>query len=476
MQKPNIIMIMTDQQRYDTINELGFPYMITPNLDRLVREGISFQHTFCTAPSCTPSRASFFNCQYPSTLDVFHNNSKWDTSWIELLNNEGYHCINVGKMHTNPLDVSCGFDQRFVVENKDRPLGLTMPHGGFYDEWDKFLINNNIKKPSRYTYQSEHPNYDKALGAFEWPLEEKYHPDVFVGDMAKRIIEQRKSNNPFFMQIGFPGPHPPYDPPKRFLKQYKDRKIPIPKITNREKENQPYSHAAYRNEAIVGNHDAIKWDENPTEEQLQYLRKHYAANVTLIDEKVGEILETLEAKGYLDDAIIMFTSDHGDCLGDHGHIQKWTMYESVVRVPMILWSPNRLPKNLRSNALIQHMDIPATLFEMLDMKTPETWEAKSLLSDLNGGREFVFSEHAQDSMLKEVQYMTMVRNNRFKLVHYLDSEDGELYDLTEDPKEINNLWRNTKYQEIKNSLLFEILNWRIKNIFKKVPKDEGSFQ
>lgn len=463
MQKPNIILFITDQQRYDSINANGYNYMKTPNIDRIVKKGTTFTECFCTAPSCVPSRASFFNGCYPHKLGVYHNFCEWKHSWVEQLNESGYHCVNIGKMHTVPYDAECGFDERFVVENKDRPLLLDEPHGGYFDEWDKFLLNNGVRKPSRTTYQQEYQGYMTALGAYEWPLSEGYHPDIFVGNIAKWFIEKRESNAPFFLEIGFPGPHPPYDPPISFIKQYEDAQMPLPIVSEEEIVGQPHAQSMYREEMIAGNHDAVKWVKDPSEDQLSRLRQYYAANVTLIDEKIGEIMDILERKGYLENSIVIFTSDHGDCLGDHGHIQKWTMYDSVVKVPMVISAPGILPQGEKIDALIQHMDIAATLMDIVGVKPPLNWDAISLLPQLNKGREYVFAEHSKDNILKDVDFITMIRSKKYKLVHYQDQKCGELYHLEKDPKETQNLWQQEEYQEIKQEMIEELLNWRINN-------------
>jgi arylsulfatase len=462
---PNVILIMTDQQRYDTIGAAGFPYLETPHLDRLVREGVTFEQCYCAAPSCVPSRASFFNVQYPHTLRVYHNACPWDRSWVTRFQEAGYHTVNVGKMHTVPLDVPCGFDQRFVVENKDRPLRLNRPHGNFYDEWDRYLNNSGVRKPSRHTYRAEHPDYQTALGAYEWPLEENYHSDVFVGTMAEWFIGQRESESPLFLQIGFPGPHPPYDPPARLLERYRDVQIPVPVVEDKELANQPPPQAAYRREMVGGNHDAVRWQERPTPEQLLRLRRHYAANVTLIDEQIGRILDALERKGYLENAILLFTSDHGDCLGDHGHIQKWTMYDAVTRVPTVLWAPGRLPAGRRVTELIQQMDLAPALFELAGLEPP-VGSAVSALPVARGeraGREAVFAEHPADNILQEVAFVTMVRTRDWKLVHYLDQPWGELYDLRNDPGEVRNLWRDPGSDEVRSELLAALRDWHIRD-------------
>jgi arylsulfatase A-like enzyme len=462
--KPNIILFMTDQQRWDTIGALGAPHAHTPNLDRLAHEGVSFDQCYCTAPSCAPSRASFFLNDWPHRTGVFRNGDRWgEHSWVSLLQSAGYHTVNVGKMHTQPMDAPCGFDQRYVVENKDRPLRLERPHGAFYDEWDRFLNNNGVRKPSRAFYKSEHPDYERALGAYQWPLEERYHPDVFVGTMARWFVEQRRAESPFFLQVGFPGPHPPYDPPTRHLALYDDTAMPLPSVAEEELALQPPDHALYRREMIEGNHDAVRWMERPDTEQLTRLRRHYMANVTLIDEQVGLILDALAARGYLDDAVVLFMSDHGEALGDHGHIQKWTMYDCVTRVPALAWAPNRLPAGARIGALLHHFDLVPFLFELAAVE-PLAGAGVSALPVLKGetdGRSVLFAEHGRDNMLKEIDHVAMARTADWKLVYYLGRPYGELYDLSRDPGEARNLWDDPGSQSAKSELVDRIRDWRL---------------
>src|SRR5690606_35102508 len=137
-----------------------------------------------TAPSCAPSRASLFTGMYPHNSGVFSNGEPWSPTWVQWLADRGYHCVNIGKMHTMPYETPGGFHHRFVVENKDRPPRvLKDPETAYYDEWDKYLFNRGVEKPTRITYRS-HPEYEDALGAYEWPLDDDLHPDVFVGNMA----------------------------------------------------------------------------------------------------------------------------------------------------------------------------------------------------------------------------------------------------------------------------------------------------
>src|ERR1700759_3204235 len=166
MSRPNIILIITDQQRADTIGSLGAGWMQTPHLDRLVREGVAFTQCFATSPVCVASRASLFPGQFPHSTQVFTNFQPWEPSWVKSLSAQGYHCVSIGKMHINPYDAAGGFHQRFVVENKDRPLFLEERDRAIYDEWDKALRVRGLTKPSRFNRHASDPEgYKHALGA-----------------------------------------------------------------------------------------------------------------------------------------------------------------------------------------------------------------------------------------------------------------------------------------------------------------------
>ncbi|MBZ0295563.1 MAG: sulfatase-like hydrolase/transferase [Anaerolineae bacterium] len=463
MPQPNIILIITDQQRFDTINALGFPYMDTPNLDRLVREGVSFDNCFITAPSCAPSRASLFTGYYPHITGVLQNADLWRRSWVELLAKSGYHCVNIGKMHTFPYETPLGFHERYVVENKDRYL-----EGRYYfDEWDKALKARGHVKQQRELYR-ERPDYRERLGAFEWELPEDLHADNFVGDFATWWLKNYPKTQPLFMEIGFPGPHPPYDPVKRYADPYMEKDLPRQEIRQDDLDNQPTPYKQMREHNFRIDHDSVVHLPDPSEAQRQRQRAYYLANVTMIDEKVGEILQTLDEQGYLDNAVVIFTSDHGDCLTDHGHSQKWTMYDTITRVPTIIWSPDESQPGRRISGLCQLMDLGPTVLELAGITPPEMMQAQSLRPALQGedwtGRDYVFAEHPADGIY-EGPYMTMVRNRRWKLVHFADTNEGQLFDLENDPNEFHNLWDAPEAADRKHELLDVLLNWRINSSY-----------
>ena len=455
--RPNIILIITDQQRYDTINALGYPYVDTPNLDRLVREGVTMENCFITAPSCAPARASLFTGYFPHTTGIHKNGDRWTRSWVELLSDSGYHCVNVGKMHTSPFETPLGFHERYVVENKDRYL-----EGRYYfDEWDKALAARGLVKQQREQYRKL-PDYNERLGAFEWKLPRDMHPDVFVGDTALWWLDTKPIDKPLFLEIGFPGPHPPYDPTAEDAEPYLNRDLQIDEVLDEDLSGQPPPLKAMRQHNCDVDHDSVVHQLNPTTEQRQRQRAYYLANVTMIDERVGKILDKLEEKNLLENSVVIFTSDHGDCLGDHGHSQKWTMYDTITCIPMIVRSTAH-KGNLKHDGLCQWMDLGSTVLELAGVDPPDSFEAESLVPVLEGkevdGREFVFSEHGRDGILQETEFMTMVRNKEWKLVHFLGEDFGQLFDLSNDPGEIRNLWDEPDMAPRKQELLDAMQQW-----------------
>jgi arylsulfatase A-like enzyme len=459
--RPNIVFILTDQQRYDTIAALGHEHMITPHLDRLVSQGVAFENMTITSPSCAPSRASLFSGVYPHTSGVFRNDENWNYCWVKDLAEAGYRNVSVGKMHTMPVEAAFGFHERHVVENKDRDH----PNLPFYlDNWDKAYFLRGLQKPSRVS-QRTRADYDKLLGAWVWEHDEILHPDVFVGQMACWWLNRYTGDEPFFLQVGLPGPHPPYDPTQAYLDLYADRKLPDP--IPPDPESQPQAMRKLREFHLGEDADGIVHLDNPSREQSRRQRAHYYANVTMIDKQVGDILEALERRGVLDNTIVIFTSDHGDCLGDHGHSQKWNMYQQTVHVPAMIAWPGRIPQGKRVTDLVALFDLGPTILEFAGIAPPDWMEATSLQPYFGGSvdipRRRVYAEHSNDALLTGTRFMTMIRDGQMKLVHFVDSEEGQLFDLDKDPNEQNNLWHQPQYAQTRAWLVDEILKWRLES-------------
>lgn len=298
------------------------------------------------------------------------------------------------------------------------------------------------------------------------------HPDMFVGNMAVDWIRNYPVSEPLFLEIGFPGPHPPYDPIPRYTESYLKKDLNIAPVLESDLVHQPDPLKAMRIHNHEVDHDSVVHLLEPTEEQRHRQRAYYLANVTMIDEKVGEIMTALEEKGLLDNSIVIFSSDHGDCLTDHGHSQKWTMYDVITRVPMIIWAPGRFGEPRAIDGLVQQMDLGPTLMELADIPIPEPMAARSLLPLLESGpeassclRDVVFAEQAKDGILTTSKFMTMVRTQDWKLVHFLDEPWGQLFDLTTDPLEVDNLWDAPEHADKKKELLAILREWRIRDSY-----------
>lgn len=460
--RPNIILIMTDQQRYDTIGALGYPYMETPEMDRLVREGTAFTRCYINAASCVPARASLFNGYHPHTTGILRNGDSWRHTWVERLAASGYFCANLGKMHFQPFDAQGGFHVRHTLENKERrnkEVGLY-----YLDEWDRALAAHGIA--ARPNYRAW-PDFEERLGAYEWPLAPELHSDNFTGDLCKWWIERYEKIEPLFLQIGFPGPHPPYDPTAEIGARYLAKDLPLDDITDEDLDSQPAAFKALRERHVERQPDSVAHRIRPTREARHRQRAYYLANVSMIDQKIGEILGSLRARGHLDNTIVIFMSDHGDSMTDHGHSQKWNNYEQTVRVPLVIWGPGRVPAGKRVDELVQLFDVGPTILEYAGVPVPETFEAQSLKPALDGepfaGRPFVCCEQGRDSNQNAAELITMLRTKRHKLVHILGQDDGQLFDLEQDPAEHRNLWDDPGHAEIKRELVEQLLQWRIES-------------
>jgi arylsulfatase A-like enzyme len=478
--RPNVVLVTTDQQRMDTIHALGASHMDTPNIDRLVDEGVTFTDCHVTAPLCVPSRASLFTGYYPHTTGIYSNESFWQHTWVERLQDDGYYTVNVGKMHTIPYDAPAGFDERYPVENKDRYLASVpkLPSERFYfDEWDRALAARGFVKQQREFYR-QWEDYEERLGAHEWELPEDTHPDMFVGDMATWWLDTMpKLDRPLFLEVGFPGPHPPFDPVERYAEAYLDREIPMPEVDEADVESQPPPLRAKREFYAEVDSDSIGYPLDPDEEHVRRMRAYYYANVAMIDEKVGQLMDALEANGYGQDTIVIFASDHGEGLGDHGHIEKLAMYDEVTRVPAIVWAPDGfegIEGGRTVDGLCQLMDLGPTILELAGVDVPASMEAESLLPAVRGeewnGREYVFTEQPLDIGFMDddmgAGFMTMVRSDDWKLVHFLGESYGQLFDLEADPEERENRWDDPDAAEAKHGLLATLREWRVESSYR----------
>jgi len=451
-ERPHIILIMTDQQRSDTIGAWGNDHMITPNMDRLAREGMSFTQAYCPGATCVASRAAIFTGMYPHTTGVY-SFDHWGNhrNWVQDLSDNGYFCTNIGKMHFTPRDIAGGFHERVIVEN---PTNTTHDNGNADDDWGRFLSLNGQTRPNHR--QDTDPDWMTKYQGVPWHLEEKYHSDVFIGDSAVSWIRDHRGDKPVFLEVGLTGPHEPWDPLQRHLDQYEGVSLPKAVTRDGELEDKPPQHQAHL-EAFADAGGEAKIDlRGASDDDIDIMRRHYYAKITTVDEQVGKILDALESKGWLDNSLIIFCSDHGEMLGDHGLAYKWLMYDAITNIPLIVRDGRTAKSPSTNDDLVSLMDLGPTILEAAGIDIPTYLEGRSLQPYLNDQniepREFVICED---------NYQIMMRTDTHKLVYYPGQEDGELYDLAEDGDELWNKWDDESYDKIKRGFIHRMLEWLV---------------
>jgi arylsulfatase A-like enzyme len=458
---PNIIFIMTDQQRADTIAAAGNEWMITPALDRLAREGVLFGNAFCCGAACVASRAAMFTGMYAHNTGVYSNKRRWahHRTWLDDFREAGYTVVNVGKMHAR--DAPMAFHDRYIVENKSSHLR--------YDQWNRFLWMSGLDVPRRHMTID---NWARQLNSAAWPYEERYHSDVFVGDMALNYIERWDGRAPLLLQIGFPGPHEPYDPLPRVLDMYQDRAASGQAMPSRiyqpgELARKPPVQAMFKRTYETADHEHRIDFSAATDADLARMRRHYCAGVTGIDEKVGQILDALQDKGMLQTSIVVFTSDHGDNLGDHDLPYKWFMYDSVTRVPLIVRLPAGTGGGRMDEGLFSHIDLGPTLLELAGLPVPSRMDGCSRVARLASSPDAPVDD-APQAVYAEENYLTMARTATHKLVYYAGHPWGELYDLVRDPDEVVNLYDVDAYRPVRRELEAVLLEWLARSSYENL--------
>ncbi len=437
--RPNILWICTDQQRYDTIHTLGNPHIRTPNLDRLVAQGIAFTHAHCQSPICSPSRASFLTGMYASTIHACINgNDHWDEAApliTKTLADTGYDCALAGKFHLSSA---------MAHEPELRPKD-----DGYRRFWYSHAPHQGIGKGNQYTdwLTSIGQDYKKLKKKYGY-IPAKWHQTTWCADRAIDFVKEQR-RGPWLCSVNIYDPHGPFDPPHEYVDRFDIESLPEPLFRESDlADQQRLAGVMFQSKA-----------KRPAYPDAKLTLAKYWAQIELIDENVGRMLEALEETGQRKNTIVIFTSDHGEMAGDHGLKKKGCrFYEGLVRVPLIFSWPGRFKDGLRSDALVELLDIAPTLLELAGLPIPEAMHGKSLLPILTGQadpghhRDFVRCEY-YEVLEGPRSYATMLRTREYKLVNYHGHEHGELFDLKKDPHEFENQWDNPAYASVRFDLM-----------------------
>ncbi len=458
--RPNILWICTDQQRYDTIGALGNPYVSTPNIDRLVDEGVAFTHAYCQSPICTPSRGSFLTGMYPSAVHVNGNGNEYfpDSPPLvtRLLADAGYDCGLIGKLHL------ASAYRRIEPRANDGYRYWQYSHAP-RDDWE-----------TGHDYADWVRSKGHILGELTKSIDgvpAELHQTTWCAEKTIEFMRQER-DGPWLASVNIYDPHPPFNPPKTYRDMFDPADMPGPLFRESDLEQQKKLEAVDfqskgRSPEELDIRSPIVPQSPGTAEVAssggrdgKTLQAAYYAMIKQIDDVMGRILETLEETGQRERTVIIFTSDHGETLGDHGLIQKGCrFYEGLVRVPLIFSLPGHFEGGLRSDALVGLLDKTPTLLDLAGLEVPDRMQGMSLLPILRGGaspdhhRDFVRCEFYDALDQPDGTFATMYRDRRYKLVMYHGHAHGELYDLEADPDEFENLWDASSAQSLKVDLM-----------------------
>jgi choline-sulfatase len=421
--KPNILFIMADQLAAQFLPTHGHRLVRTPNLDRLAREGVVFENAYSTSPLCAPARATVMNGLLPSRTGVYDNAAEFPSAiptWAHYLRLQGYRTCLSGKMHFVGPDQLHGLEERLTTDIYPADFGWT-PDWRLKQERIDWWYHNMTSVLQ--------PGIAEITNQLEFDDEVAFLAVRKIYDYARYEPEK-----PFCLMASFTHPHDPYAARSEFWNQYRDEDIDLPAVPPMDRAKlDPHSQRLYDVSAMD--------DYEVTVADLRAARHGYYANITYVDSLIGQLIEALEATGKLDDTVIVFTSDHGDFLGERGLWYKMSFLEPSAHVPMIIWSPKRFkPRRVKQPASLA--DILPTLVDTATGRNANLVskvDGQSLYPLLTGAPEngmgTVIGEYLAEGA---VAPMYMLRRGPWKFIH-TPSDPDLLFNLVEDPLELKNM-------------------------------------
>lgn len=445
MKRPNILFIMTDEQKWDTFS-YNNPIMHTPNLDDLIKESIFFENAYCSNPSCIPSRAAILTGKYPTVCKCptyITKLPKEEKTFMTLLQEAGYETAVVGKQHFAKSEINHGYDYEHIVDGHS-PKGDKEEVALYVD----YLKKNGVDINSC----SDH----SFIVGGEWKVDEKYHIDHYVGQEGKHWLEehiteqsQKKENQqrPWFFTLSFPGPHQPYDGAgTSFAEQYSLEDMKRPDSCYSDLDQKPPHYKKLNPKAYIDQYE---------DEIFEKTKRSYYANMSLIDDQVGQVIKMLKEMGEYDNTMIIYSTDHGDFMGDFGMVTKAQyLTEGLMHIPLFVKPPIKDFKGRVVADYVTNIDIASTCLHVANASNKITWDMENHPYSDYWTKPVV---EARPYLYMEAHELKGIIQDGVKVICYAGRSYGEIYDLNNDPQERVNLWDNPEYQSHKISAMQRII-------------------
>ena len=457
MAKPsNIVLLMADQHQADMIGCAGDAFALTPNLDRLAQGGTRFARAYCQGPLCMPARASLMTERYVRDHGVFENANSIPAhmpTFPQRLREAGYHTAEIGKMHLWPhghvkvanVSEMAGYLGELGFGEPIETVGK-LASARYDTEYTDYLAGQGLLGAyRRFIREQHHAGGDLAAwDAQPGPTSAEQFVDTWHGERTAAWIRTYDSEQPFFLWLGFPGPHDPYDAPASAIDRFGDAKVPMPRSSTLPDVGEAGPLRIFF-EALFKYSDSATM----TDAAIETMRRAYYANIALIDDAVGRIVEALADTGRLDDTWIVYTSDHGELMGEHRMIAKMAFFEQAVRVPLIVRPPGGSPRRVVGEP-VQLMDLAASFRDIAGAAPIAGSAAKSLRPAVEGRGP----APRHEAIVSENYGFAMVLEGPHKLVVYEDELLAvQLFDLEADPAEDRNLIADPAYAQVVRRLM-----------------------
>jgi arylsulfatase A-like enzyme len=506
--RPSFILFITDQQRADFLGCYGHPIVRTPHIDSLAARGTAFDRFYVASPVCMPNRASLMTGRMPSVHGVRCNGiplSMRAVTFVDLLRNAGYRTALVGKSHLQnftawpPLAVrpparpgyrepppdlrqAIRMDLNDPCYQQETPefwnvadarvkapfygfdhVTLVRAHGddvgGDYDRW---LAQRDAKAKDLLGPKNSLPHDYVCPQAYRTAIPEELYSTAFLGERAAAFLDDADPETPFFLMVSFPDPHHPFNPPGRYWDMYAPNDFAVPEAYLRNDWTPPQHVQAIFAERDAGRANLSGMNTIAvTAREAQEARALTCGMITCIDDAIGRVLRALDRSGRQDDTVLIFTSDHGDHLGDHRLLLKGAeQYQSLVRVPFIWSDPHASSYPARTTALASTIDLSATVLERARIEPFTGMQGRSLIPVVGNGaaavRDCVFIQYEHQAPSPGSGLPPRVHtvvDDRFRLSVFAATEWGELYDLVADPGEFKNLWDDVAHAATRAQLM-----------------------